>query len=129
VSKQTYEDYLVGCDLGVQLRTYGLGGLSGALLDCAAAGLPTVTTASLAEAVGVPGYVRAVPDAISPVLMAEALADLLEETGGRRPEAERAAFSEARSLGTYARLLCETLGLDLAGDQPGSLRRMARAAA
>ena len=61
VSEQTYRDYLLGADLAVQLRTYGLGGLSGALLDCAAAGLPTVTNAALAEAVGVPDYIRSDP--------------------------------------------------------------------
>ena len=49
VSEQTYRDYLVGADLGVQLRTYGLGTLSGGLLDCAAAGLPSVTNSSLGE--------------------------------------------------------------------------------
>jgi hypothetical protein len=83
-------------------------------MDCAAAGLPTVTTLSLAEAVGVAAsYISAIPDAISPVLLAEALAEFLEAgLVARRPEAERYAFAEARSLRNYARALCEALSLD-----------------
>jgi hypothetical protein len=59
--------------VAVQLRTYGLGGLSGALLDCAAGGLPSATNESLlAAAIGVPDYVRSIADAVSPLLLAEA---------------------------------------------------------
>jgi glycosyltransferase involved in cell wall biosynthesis len=125
VPEQTYRDYLVGADLAIQLRTYGLGGLSGALLDCAAAGLPTVTNASLAEAVGVPeGYVRSIPDALSPLLLAEALADLLEAgPGAARREAERAAFSEERSFRSYARGLCRVLGLEATTENGGERPR------
>jgi hypothetical protein len=47
-----------GADLAVQLRRRRLGILSGALLDCAAAGLPTVTNESLAASVGAPHYIR-----------------------------------------------------------------------
>jgi glycosyltransferase involved in cell wall biosynthesis len=115
VSEQTFQDYLTGADLGIQLRTYGLGGLSGAVLDCAAAGLPTVTNVSLGEAVGVPGsYFRTIPDELSPVLLAEAVAELLQ-TGlaAQRPEPERRAFSESRSSRGYARLLCDALHLEL----------------
>ena len=102
VPEQTYQDYLVGADLGIQLRTYGLGGLSGAVLDCAAAGLPTVTNASLGDAVGVPAaYFRSIPDALSPVLLAEALADLLEAgLPAQRPEAERRALFAKPQLST-----------------------------
>ena len=114
VPEQTYQDYLVGSDLGVQLRTYALGGLSGALLDCAAAGLPTVTNASLGHTVGTPGsYVRRIPDAISALLLAEALADLLEAgPGSREREIDREAFSEERSFKQYAKRLCHALEID-----------------
>jgi hypothetical protein len=103
---------LVGADLAIQLRTYGLGGLSGALLDCAAAGLPTVANASLGAAVVVPEYVRCIPDGLSPVLLAEALAGLLDEgLAAVRPEAARRAFSGQRSFATYSRGLCAALAL------------------
>jgi glycosyltransferase involved in cell wall biosynthesis len=113
VTEQVYGDYLVGADLAIQLRTYGLGGLSGAVLDCAAAGVPTVTNASLGAAVGVPDYVRCVPDSISPLLVAEALADLLDAgIAATRPEAARLAFSGQRSFANYALGLCRALGLE-----------------
>jgi glycosyltransferase involved in cell wall biosynthesis len=112
VTEKVYSDYLVGADLAIQLRTYGLGGLSGALLDCAAAGLPTVANASLGAAVGIPDYVRCVPDSISPLLVAEALADLLDAgLATERPEAARLAFSGQRSFTTYSRGLCAALAL------------------
>jgi glycosyltransferase involved in cell wall biosynthesis len=122
VPEQTYQDYLAGADLGIQLRTYGLGGLSGAVLDCAAAGLPTVTNVSLGDAVGVPSaYFRKIPDALSPVLLAESLAGLLEAgLTTQRPEAERRAYSQSRSFEVYARMLCDALALDL----PARARRL-----
>lgn len=114
VPEQTYQDYLVGADLGVQLRAYTFGGLSGALLDCAAAGLRTVTNASLGQAVGPPqSYIRRVSDSISAVLLAEALADLLEK--GPSPherEADREEFSDERSFRRYATRLCHALALE-----------------
>jgi glycosyltransferase involved in cell wall biosynthesis len=115
VSEQTYRDYLAGADLGVQLRTYGLGALSGAVLDCAGAGLPTVTNVSLGDAVGVPSaYFRKIPDALSPVLLAESLADLLEKgVTSHRPEADRWAYAQSRSFHAYARMLCDAVALDI----------------
>jgi glycosyltransferase involved in cell wall biosynthesis len=114
VSEQDYRDYLVGADLGVQLRTYSLGALSGGLLDCAAAGLPTVTNESLGAAVGVPRYIHCIPDALSPLLLAEALATLLDSgLAANRPEAARRAYSEQRSFTAYSRGLCRALELDV----------------
>jgi glycosyltransferase involved in cell wall biosynthesis len=114
VSEQTYRDYLVGADLAIQLRTYGFGGLSGALLDCAAAGLPAVANTSLAAAIGVPDYVRSIPDPISPLLVAEALADLQDSgLAKERPEKARRAFSEQRSFAAYGRELCHALALEI----------------
>ena len=113
VPEQVYQDYLVGADLAVQLRTYGFGALSGALLDCAAAGLRSVSNVSMGEALGAPAsYVRCIPDSISAVLLAEALADLHE--AGPSPvalETERADFADERSFSRYASRLCDALGL------------------
>jgi hypothetical protein len=70
---------------------------------------------------GVPSYIRCIPDALSPLLLAEALAGLLAAGLCRkRPEMERRAYSGQRSFETYALRLCETLGLDipLARDAP-----------
>ena len=113
VPEQTYQDYLVGSDLAIQLRTYGFGSLSGALLDCAAAGLRSVSNASMAEAVGAPtSYVRSIPNAISAVLLAEALADLIESgPSAAELENDRADFSDERSFRRYAARLCDVLEL------------------
>jgi glycosyltransferase involved in cell wall biosynthesis len=120
VSEETYRDYLVGADLAVQLRTYDLGSLSGAVMDCAAAGLPTVTNQAMGTAIGVPDYFRCIPDALSPVLLAEALADLLAAgLAADRPEPSRRAFSEKRSFQVYARQLCEVLKLETTSQTTG----------
>ena len=115
VTEQVYKDYLAGADLGIQLRNYRLGGLSGALLDCAAAGLPCVTNESLAQTVGVPaGYTRSIPDVLNPILLAEACGELIDlGITATRCEEERQAFSEARSFKVYARELCKALQLDV----------------
>jgi glycosyltransferase involved in cell wall biosynthesis len=114
VSNSVYQDYLVAADLGIQLRRTYFGSLSGALLDCISAGLPTVTNVSLAKAMEAPDYVRSVPDELSPLLIAEALANLLDEgLAHTRPEAARKAFSEAHSFRIYARQLCQSLDLDI----------------
>jgi glycosyltransferase involved in cell wall biosynthesis len=112
VSDETYRDYLLAADLAIQLRLTYLGSLSGALQDCIAAGIPTVTNASLAMAMGVPDYVHPVPDALSPLLIAEALADLLDSgLAHARPEAARQAYADAHSFSRYASQLCDAIGL------------------
>lgn len=115
VPEQTYRDYLMGANLALQLRTHALGSLSGALIDCAAVGLPTVANQSLIDAAGVPAaYNRGVEDGLSPQLVAEALADLHEAgLGYSRDEDTRHAFSQDRSMTNYASRLCRVLGLDI----------------
>jgi glycosyltransferase involved in cell wall biosynthesis len=113
VSEEVYRDYLVAADLGLQLRRTYFGSLSGALLDCIAAGLPTVTNESLAGAMDVPDYVRSVPDKLSPLLIAEVLAELLDEGLTRtRSETARKAFCDSHSFRIYAQRLCEALGFE-----------------
>ncbi len=50
VGEDRFRQFLAASNAAIQVRTYGLGGLSGSVLDCIAAGLPTVTNAHLAEA-------------------------------------------------------------------------------
>ena len=47
----------------------------GSLADCISVGLPTVSNDDLAEALDAPAYVERVPDRVSPVLIAEAIAN------------------------------------------------------
>ena len=112
VSEATYRDHLLAANLGLQLRTVGKGAVSGGLQDCVAAGLATVANEDLAAAGEAPAYVRRVPDALSPVLIAEALANLIEAGAHtHRHDAERADYTERRGFPRYARQLYATLGL------------------
>ena len=71
ITDEQYRDYLLAADFAIQLRTHGFGGLSGAVLDCIGAGLPTVANENLADSMESPGYVYRVPDKMSPILIAE----------------------------------------------------------
>ena len=108
VDDQDYRDHLIGADIGVQLRITGAGSVSGALADCVGAGLPSVASLTLAEAIEAPGYVRPVPDRPSPVLVAEAAAALL---GGASTGSERRAYAAEHGFDRYAARLCSVLGL------------------
>jgi glycosyltransferase involved in cell wall biosynthesis len=113
VPEPRYRDWLAAADVGVQLRTYQLGGLSAGLLDCMAAALPTVATAHLAEAILAPAFVRAVPDAISAVLLAEAVADIIDSGSHlRRPLDLRRALLAERNFNVYATGLLASLGME-----------------
>jgi glycosyltransferase involved in cell wall biosynthesis len=112
VSENDYRDYLVAADVGIQLRTYGLGGLSGSLLDCIAAVLPTVANAHLAQAMEAPTFVHAVPDAISPLLMAEKVVEILA-----MPRFDVSSLKEKRdfvaehNFGVYSQRMLQALAL------------------
>lgn len=111
VDESLYDDYLLAADIGVQLRTYGMGGLSGALGDCIAAALPTIANAHLAEAMQAPDFVVRVPDAISSLLVAEAALKLLSDNApGDRPVDQARAFAAARTPEIYCQTLMEHLG-------------------
>ncbi|MBK8210549.1 MAG: glycosyltransferase [Rhodospirillales bacterium] len=111
LSEDEYRSWLVAADVALQLRTYQLGGLSGAILDCISAALPTVANAHLAEACDAPSYVRRVPDGISAVLVAEAIASIVADGLHRnRPLKERDAVLELRNFATYVDQLLAVVG-------------------
>jgi glycosyltransferase involved in cell wall biosynthesis len=111
VPEQEYRLWLVAADVGLQLRIYQLGGLSGAILDCMAAALPTVANAHLAEACEAPSYMQCVPDAISAVLVAETIASIIDKGQHlHRPIPERDAMLETRNFDVYTECLLNALG-------------------
>ena len=113
VSEEDYTYHLMAADIGVQLRTYLMGGLSGALNDCIAAALPTISNDHLARAMEAPSFVRRVPDALSPVLIAEAALDIIGSGQNRiRPIEEAREFARSHSPDVYARSMVEALGFD-----------------
>ncbi len=110
VTEAVWRDHLLGADAAIQLRSAGPGSVSGALSDCIGAGLAAVASRGLARAVDAPGYVVAVPDRPSPLLVAEGLAEVLERGHAGR-EAEREAYVAAHSFDRYSTMLCQALGL------------------
>ncbi|HUZ64467.1 MAG TPA: glycosyltransferase [Acetobacteraceae bacterium] len=113
IDEAGYRDHLRAADAAIQLRRLPWSGISGALQDCIAAGLPGVANAGLADDLDAPSTIRRVSDSLSPVLVAEALADIFEAGADRRiAEAGRAAHQAARSPEAYAAALCTALGLD-----------------
>ena len=113
VPEDIYVAYLNAADVGIQLRGYFMGGLSGALNDCIAAGLPSIANAHLAAAMMAPDYVRRVPDNFSSVLIAEAALEILDSGQNiRRPLTERSAFGISHSPSAYCRQLLNALSLE-----------------
>ena len=112
ISEHDYRRFIVAADAGIQLRAHFYGGISGALTDCVAAGLPTVANEDLAAAIGAPAYVERVADRPSVSHVANALAVSLERGRERQAhEAERLAFAREHSFDAYARgLLTRVLG-------------------
>jgi glycosyltransferase involved in cell wall biosynthesis len=115
VSDARYRDFLIAADFGIQLRTHGFGGLSGGVLDCISAGLPTVVNDDLARATDAPDFVLRTSDALSPVLIAEQIATAYQ--AGRhtdRLSPQREAYLREHSFERYAELMMEVLGLGAA---------------
>jgi glycosyltransferase involved in cell wall biosynthesis len=113
VSQETLEDFLVGADIAVQLRSSARLSLSGTLADCIAFGIPTVTTETIAQELDAPSYVATTPAVTSSLLVAEAILSL---HGRRQAEEEslddeRRDYLARRSVDSYARALLDALGL------------------
>jgi glycosyltransferase involved in cell wall biosynthesis len=127
VSEDLWLDYLIGADVGIQLRTTYFGSISGALSDCISFGLPSVTNASLGLAMEAPSFIRTVPDTLSPVLIAEALSELISSGIDRRQfEEERQQYRASHSMATYAAALCKLLGVDTQRQRPIAREAIAR---
>jgi glycosyltransferase involved in cell wall biosynthesis len=113
ITDDLYRDFVLGADLAIQLRTHGLGGVSGALQDCIAAGLPTIANEDLAASMDAPSYVRRVPDQLSPPQIAEALQEAYEAGRHRtRTGPEREAYTREHSFDRYARELLRVLEIE-----------------
>ena len=101
---------VVKTDVGIQLRTYDLGQYSAALADCIAAGLPTITTQGLADALDAPSYVTRLPSRFNAFLVAERMADVLESgRTAERQSAARTVFLMERNFERYASALIEAI--------------------
>jgi glycosyltransferase involved in cell wall biosynthesis len=112
INDQAYEQFLLAADFAIQLRTHGFGGLSGAVLDCIVAGIPTVVNDDLAQSMEAPEYLMRIPDHISPALIAERLADAIDSRmHHERNSASREQYLKTHNFDSYARQLIKILDL------------------
>lgn len=127
LADDTYRAWVSAADAAVQLRTHRFGGISAALMDCVAAGVPTVANDDLAAALDAPPTVHRVPDTFTADDVAAGLWCLLR-SGAARDETARRAYCGAHTMATYAEGLLASLGLDdgRAG-HPASRDRLQRA--
>jgi glycosyltransferase involved in cell wall biosynthesis len=112
LDEDVYREFLIASDAALQLRVYGLGQLSAALMDCISAGLPSVATKNLAESCEAPGYVSTVPDRFSPLQIAEQLALIWGCRNGHAAwEEARTAYLSTHNFEYYGKRLVEILDL------------------
>ena len=108
--EQTYRDYLLAIDCGVQLRVSPLLGVSGPLADLAAYGTPAVASRGLFVDVGSPSNVEPLEDYVSPVTVATAIENvLIDYPSASLRETRRVEYLEAMSPREYARQLLDHL--------------------
>ena len=113
VDTATLSQFLLAVDVAVQIRTSSVLSLSGAVADCIAFGVPTVTTQDIADEMSAPPYVVTTGSATSSRSIAEAMDGLCERRrrNGAAIEAERREYLETHSVDAYARGLLVALGL------------------
>jgi hypothetical protein len=112
LSPQAYRDSLLAADYAIAVRGPGFGQATAALADCIAAGLITIANEDTAAAMEAPGYVLRVADHLSPLLIAERLAD--EHQAGRphaSTKAQRQEYVRRHHFDRYAVELLGALGL------------------
>lgn len=110
LADEAYRAWVSAADAAVQLRTHRFGGISAALMDCVAAGVPTVANDDLAAALDAPETVHRVPDTFGAEDVAARLGALLGR-GNTRDEAARGAYCEGHTMAAYAEALLDALGL------------------
>lgn len=97
--RATFEAYLAAADAAVQLRANSRGETSGTILDCLAAGLPTIINAHGSAAEIPPDVALVLDDDFDEAALVGGLERLFEDRDARRSfgEAARARIREAHS--------------------------------
>jgi glycosyltransferase involved in cell wall biosynthesis len=104
--EEEFRNWLLAVDLGVQLRISPLLGVSGPLSDLAAYGTPAVASRGLCVDVDPPAFISPLPDAVSPVMVAEAIEQAIgAPMAPEDRERLRKAYVEEKSPDRYAQAL------------------------
>ena len=105
-----FRDWLMAIDLGIQLRISPLLGVSGPLSDLAAFGTPAVASSGLCVDVDTPGFIHRLTDAVSPVMVAEAIERCLNEpVPTETREQQRQEYLMRKTPERYAQLLLQLI--------------------
>jgi hypothetical protein len=114
VSDSVFRDYLLAVDIGIQLRVSPLLGVSGPLSDLAAFGTTSIASNGLAVDVEAPAYVGRLPDWVSPLTVAEALATRISHPlTAESKEVDRVEYLRGKDPKVYAENLLEVLRANL----------------
>ena len=109
-SEEQFRDWLLGVDLGVQLRVSPMLGVSGPLSDLAAYGTPAVASTGLCIDVDTPDFIYRLPDVVSPVIVAEEIEKALRNP---MPDEDRdrlrADYLQRKSPAIYAEQLARII--------------------
>ena len=104
LSDEEFRDYLLATDIGIQLRISSLLGVSGPLADLAGFGVPSVASSGLVQDIDAPAFVTAVPEFVSPVMVARSVEHLLKNpVPDSQREILRLEYLESHSPEKYAR--------------------------
>ncbi len=110
VDDDRFRDYVLGIDLGIQLRVSPLLGVSGPLSDMAAYGTPAVANRGICTDVDTPDFIDRLPDDVSPVIVAEAVDRRLDNPWDPSAvERMRVEYLAAKDPSRYAAQLLELL--------------------
>jgi glycosyltransferase involved in cell wall biosynthesis len=112
VSEEDYNRFVLAADMAIQLRNHFFGGLSGAMLDCIASGLTTITNEDLAKALDAPESVHRISDKLSVDELALAIQRIYKEQSYlERLRPSREKYVSDHSFDQYAIQLLHVLGL------------------
>jgi hypothetical protein len=110
IGEELYIQYLSAADLAVQLRRTLFGQLSGALIDCIAAGLPTVAPICLAAALEAPSFVKQICDTYTSLDVANSLRELIDLGRSAINMEQWCAYALEHSFERYAKRIAFLLG-------------------
>lgn len=109
-SEEAYRDWLMAVDRGIQLRISPFLGVSGPLADLSAYGIEALASEGLCRDVGVPAYIERLPDSISPIGLAEAILNSMnEQFDPQTREQNRLSYLDDHDPNGYSRQLYDLL--------------------